>query len=58
MNFAVVRCALGSMHYLGMKKTQDCQCSKDGFPSLVVELGGVGEEVYSSICLFCYCLLY
>ncbi|KAK1693636.1 hypothetical protein QYE76_010333 [Lolium multiflorum] len=42
MNFAVVRCASGSTRYLGMKKTQDWRCLKDGFPSLVVELDGVG----------------
>ncbi|KAF6988570.1 hypothetical protein CFC21_006085 [Triticum aestivum] len=42
MNIAVARCASASTHYLAMKKIQDWQCSKDAFPSLVVELDGVG----------------
>uniref|UniRef100_A0A452Y594 Uncharacterized protein n=1 Tax=Aegilops tauschii subsp. strangulata TaxID=200361 RepID=A0A452Y594_AEGTS len=58
MNIAVARCASASTHYLAMKKIQDWQCSKDAFPSLVVELDGVGEAVYSFILSFGYCLLY
>lgn len=42
MIFAAARCALASTHYLAMKKTQGWQCSKEAFPSLVVELDGVG----------------
>lgn len=58
MNFAVARCALANTHYLEMKKTQDWQCLRDGFPALVVELDGAGESVHSPILLFKFCLLY
>lgn len=37
MNFVVARHALGSTHYLEMKKIHDYQCLRDGSPALAVE---------------------
>ena len=48
MKFVIARCALGSIHYLEMKKIHDCQCLIDDSPALAVEQVGLGESVYTS----------
>jgi hypothetical protein len=51
MNFAVAKCALGSTHWLEVKKIHNCQCLRAGFPALAMEWDGVGELVEFSLFL-------
>jgi hypothetical protein len=52
MNFAVAKCALGSTHWLEVKKIHICQCLRAGFRALAVEWDGVGESVEFSLFFF------